>query len=105
MIIRTGCLAVALLCASVSAQAQDNGANTAAGAVIGGTAGALIGGALTGTGGGVAAGAIIGGTTGAIIGSQQPSSGGAYYFWANDGRCYLHRTNGSIVRVSRGNCR
>lgn len=91
---------VALTALPGPAAAQNN---TAAGAVIGGTAGALIGGAVTGTGGGVAAGAIIGGTTGALIGSQQQNRR-TYFFWGNDGRCYLRQTNGAVVRVSRGNC-
>lgn len=104
MIIRTGCLALAFVCAAATAQAQSNGANTAAGAIIGGTAGALIGGAVTGNSGGAVAGAVIGGTTGAIIGSQA-GQGDPYYFWGQDGRCYLHKTSGSIVRVSRGYCR
>ncbi|MFS8037274.1 glycine zipper domain-containing protein [Xanthobacter sp. AM11] len=106
MTIRSGLVALALATSTVAgmagvAQAQNN---TAAGAIIGGTAGALIGGAATGTAGGVAAGAIIGGTTGAIIGSQNDRNQ-AYYFWANDGRCYLHQNNGNVVRVSRSNCR
>jgi hypothetical protein len=52
--------------------AQDNcvksHGNVAAGAVVGGIFGALIGGAAShGRGGGVAAGALLGGTTGAVI--------------------------------------
>lgn len=92
--------AAALILASTGAQAQNN---TAAGAIFGGTAGALIGGAITGTGGGAVAGAVIGGTTGAIIGSQADQQQN-YYFWANDGRCYLHRADGAILKASRGHC-
>ena len=106
MRVRTLSFAIALTGACLGtvlpAQAQNNAGNVAAGAIIGGTAGALIGGAVTGNSGGVAAGALIGGTTGAIIGSQQP--GRSYYGWANDGRCYLHRADGAVVRVSRGYC-
>lgn len=94
-------LASALLAGSVVTAAAQN--NTAAGAIIGGTAGALIGGAVTGSAGGVAAGAIIGGTSGAIIGAQSDRNR-AYYFWGNNGRCYLRQPNGAVVRVSRGNC-
>ncbi|QRG07480.1 hypothetical protein EZH22_03505 [Xanthobacter dioxanivorans] len=105
MTIRSGLAAlafagVALAGTLVPAQAQNN---TAAGALIGGTAGALIGGAATGSAGGVAAGAIIGGTTGAIIGSQNDRRR-AYYFWGNNGRCFLRQSNGAVVRVNRGNC-
>ncbi len=94
-------LAGALVAGSaVTASAQNN---TVGGALIGGTAGALIGGAVTGSAGGAAAGAIIGGTTGAIIGNQQDQRR-AYYFWGNNGRCYLRQTNGNVVKVSRGYC-
>ncbi|MFG1278390.1 glycine zipper domain-containing protein [Xanthobacter autotrophicus] len=92
--------AAAFVGAASPAFAQNS---TVGGALIGGTAGALIGGAATGSAGGVAAGAIIGGTTGAIIGNQQDRNR-AYYFWGNDGRCYLRQSNGAVVRVSRGNC-
>ncbi|MFG1383656.1 glycine zipper domain-containing protein [Xanthobacter versatilis] len=104
MTIRSGlalALAMATFAGTVAPAAAQN--STVGGALIGGTAGALIGGAATGSAGGVAAGAIIGGTTGAIIGSQQDRNR-AYYFWGNDGRCYLRQSNGAVVRVSRGNC-
>ncbi|MFG1345697.1 glycine zipper domain-containing protein [Xanthobacter autotrophicus DSM 431] len=105
MTIRSGLAAIALAAVAfagtvATAEAQNN---TVGGALIGGTAGALIGGAVTGNAGGVAAGALIGGTTGAIIGNQQDRRR-AYYFWGNNGRCYLRQTNGSVVRVSRGYC-
>ncbi|MCG5234423.1 glycine zipper domain-containing protein [Xanthobacter oligotrophicus] len=106
MTIRSGlalALAVATFAGTVAPAAAQN--STVGGALIGGTAGALIGGAATGSAGGVAAGAIIGGTTGAIIGNQQDRNRNrAYYFWGNDGRCYLRQSNGAVVRVSRGNC-
>lgn len=104
MTIRSGlalALAIATFAGTVAPAAAQN--STVGGALIGGTAGALIGGAATGSAGGVAAGAIIGGTTGAIIGSQQDRNR-TYYFWGNDGRCYLRQSNGAVVRVSRGNC-
>lgn len=105
MTIRSGLAAfafatVAFAGTMATAQAQSN---TVGGALIGGTAGALIGGAVTGNAGGVAAGALIGGTTGAIIGNQQDHRR-TYYFWGNNGRCYLHQSNGAVVRVSRGYC-
>ncbi|MBB6308144.1 glycine zipper domain-containing protein [Xanthobacter tagetidis] len=102
MTFRTAFIAAsALLLASATAQAQNN---TAAGAIFGGTAGALIGGAVTGTGGGAVAGALIGGTTGAILGAQADQQNQSYYFWANDGRCYLHRADGAILKASRSRC-
>lgn len=93
-------LAGLVLMGPAPARAQGE---TAAGALIGGATGALIGGAVTGRAGGVAAGAIIGGTAGAVIGSQQERRR-AFYFWGNNGRCYLNQGNGNVVRVSRNNC-
>jgi len=101
MLVRSGLVALALVAAVPAAHAQGE---TAAGAIIGGTAGAIIGGAATGRAGGAAAGAIIGGTAGAIIGNQQEQRRNTYYFWGNDGRCYLHQGNGAVSRVSRGYC-
>lgn len=99
-------LAAALLAGAMlmadAAPARAQG-ETIGGALIGGTAGAIIGGAVTGRAGGAAAGALIGGTAGAVIGAQQERRR-AYYFWGNNGRCYLNQGNGEVVRVSKGNC-
>jgi len=72
------------------------------GALFGGAAGAIIGGAATGRAGGAIAGGIIGAAAGAAIaGSMEPRRHG--YYWYRGG-CWLHRWDGSYVRVSRRYC-
>ncbi|RTL97888.1 glycine zipper 2TM domain-containing protein [Ancylobacter aquaticus] len=85
-----------------AARAND----TAAGAIIGGTAGAIIGGATTGKAGGAVAGAVIGGTAGAIIGNQsdkKKNKNKSYYYWSG-GKCLYRYPNGQVIKVSKNYC-
>ncbi len=60
--------------------ARERSGNTAAGAIIGGIAGAAIGSGLSeGRGGGALAGALLGGTAGAAIGHGAATDCGGYY--------------------------
>lgn len=84
-----------------AAHAQDD---VAAGAVMGGITGAIIGGAVSGNARGAAAGAVIGGATGAIMGGalnlQQQRT---FYFW-NNGRCYYSDPSGQVMTVPKSYC-
>ncbi|MDE1568414.1 glycine zipper domain-containing protein [Aquabacter sp. P-9] len=96
-------MAVLLLasCLPGAGVAQDD---VAAGAVMGGITGAIIGGAVSGNARGAAAGAVIGGATGAILGgalNQQQQS--TYYFW-NNGRCYYSDNSGQVMTVPKAYC-
>lgn len=96
-------MAVALLVISLPTpgQAQDD---VAAGAVMGGITGAIIGGAVTGNAQGAAAGAVIGGATGAIMGGAlNQGQQRAFYFW-NRGRCYYSDPSGQVMTVPKGYC-
>lgn len=64
------------------AAAQD----ALSGGLLGGAAGAIIGGAVTGRAGGAIAGGLIGGATGAIIGAEAERRQGGLYWY--EGRCY-----------------
>lgn len=78
--------------------------DTAAGAIIGGTAGAIIGGAASGSAGGAVAGAVIGGTAGALIGNQSDKNKKkSYYYWSG-GKCFYRYPNGRVVKVSKNYC-
>lgn len=71
------------------------------GGLLGGAAGAIIGGAVTGRAGGAVAGGIIGGATGAIIGAQSERRNGGFYWY--EGRCY-QAVHGGYQRVQRRYC-
>ena len=71
------------------------------GAILGGAAGAILGGALDG-GRGAAIGAIVGGATGAAIAAQgQPRPGGYRYYQQ---ACYQQRGDGAWVVVAPEYC-
>src|SRR6516225_1033102 len=71
------------------------------GAIVGGTAGAIIGGILGG-GRGAAIGAIIGGATGAAIGAEgEPRPGGYRYY---QDACYQQQPDGAWLAVSPEYC-
>ncbi|CAL8973371.1 MULTISPECIES: glycine zipper domain-containing protein [Rhodoplanes] len=71
------------------------------GGLLGGAAGAIIGGAATGRAGGAIAGGIIGGATGAIIGAEAERRRGGFYWY--EGRCY-QAVPGGYQRVQRNYC-
>ncbi|QTL04601.1 hypothetical protein J5J86_04495 [Aquabacter sp. L1I39] len=94
-------MALMVSCLPVSTHAQDD---VAAGAVMGGITGAIIGGAISGDARGAAAGAVIGGATGAIMGGAlNPEQQRAFYFW-NRGRCYYSDPSGQVMTVPKGYC-
>ncbi len=93
-----GLLALALAAPVEQAAAQNE---TLGGALIGGAAGAIVGGAVGG-GRGAAIGAIVGAGTGAAIAAQgQPRPGGYY---AYRGGCYAQQPDGSYYAVSPRYC-
>ena len=55
---------------------------------------------MTGRPGGAAAGALIGGATGAMIGAEAERRRGGYYWW--HGRCYFQHPTGEYALVQRG---
>ena len=82
--------------AGSEAAAQD----PVGGALLGGAAGAIVGGALGGGRG--AAGAVVGGVTGAAIAAQgQPRPGGYRYYQQ---ACYQQRGDGAWVAVAPQYC-
>jgi hypothetical protein len=94
--------AAALLSIAIAAPAQDAVAqDPVGGAILGGAAGAILGGALDG-GRGAAIGAIVGGATGAAIAAQgQPRPGGYRYYQR---ACYQQRGDGAWVVVAPDYC-
>ena len=93
--------ATALLIAAIAAPVNEARAqDILGGALLGGAAGAIIGGAVGG-GRGAAIGAIIGSGTGAAIAAEGERRGGYYYY--RDG-CYAERPDGSYVGVSPAYC-
>lgn len=91
-------LALAVVMPAHEAAAQNN---TLGGALFGGAAGAIVGGAVGG-GRGAAIGAIIGAGTGAAIGSEGDRRRDGYY-WYHDG-CYIQRGDGAWMRVDPRYC-
>jgi uncharacterized protein YcfJ len=93
----------ALLALAVTMPAQEAAAqnNTLGGALFGGAAGAIVGGAIGG-GRGAAIGAVIGAGTGAAIGSEGDRRRGGYY-WYHDG-CFIQRPDGYWIRVDPRYC-
>ncbi|MBK5961995.1 hypothetical protein CCR97_27920 [Rhodoplanes elegans] len=85
------------LAPSGPAAAQD----ALTGGLLGGAAGAIIGGAATGRAGGAIAGGLIGGAAGAIIGAQAEQRRGGFYWY--EGRCY-QAVPGGYQRVQRQYC-
>jgi hypothetical protein len=79
------------------AAAQD----PVAGAILGGTAGAIVGRALGGERGAVI-GAVIGGSSGAIIAAQGEPRPGGYRYYRNG--CYQERGDGTWVVVAPQYC-
>jgi len=93
--------ASALLLAAIAAPANDAAAqDILGGALLGGAAGAIIGGAVGG-GRGAAIGAIIGSGTGAAIAAEGERRGD-YYYYRNG--CYVERSDGSYVAVAPAYC-
>jgi len=92
----------ALIALIISMSTQDVAAqDPLGGALLGGAAGAIIGGAVGG-GRGAAIGAIVGGTTGAAIAAQgEPRPGGYRYYQQG---CYQQRPDGGWVVVAPQYC-
>jgi hypothetical protein len=92
-----------LVALAVCAPLQEAAAqeSTLGGALFGGAAGAIVGGALGG-GRGAAVGAILGAGTGAAIASQGQPRPGGYYYYQNG--CYLPRADGSYIAVDPAYC-
>ncbi len=90
-------LASALVMPVQEAAAQD----VFGGALFGGAAGAIVGGALGG-GRGAAIGSIIGAGTGAAIAAEGERRRNGYYYY-RDG-CWLQRPDGAWVRVHPRYC-
>ena len=92
----------ALIALIISMSTQDVAAqDPLGGALLGGAAGAIIGGAVGG-GRGAAIGAIVGGTTGAAIAAQGEPRPGGYRYYQNG--CYVQQGDGSWVGVSPRYC-
>ena len=91
-------LALAVVMPAHEAAAQNN---TLGGALFGGAAGAIVGGAVGG-GRGAAIGAIIGAGTGAAIASEGDRRRDGYY-WYHDG-CYIQRYDGAWLRADPRYC-
>ncbi len=100
---KTGTLAAAALVSLAvvmppkPAPAQD----ALSGGLIGGTAGAIIGGLATRRPGGALVGGLIGGTAGALIGANAQRRRGGFYWYR--GRCYQAVYN-RYRRVPRRYC-
>lgn len=96
-------IAAAALLATMLIQVQPAAAqDPLGGALLGGAAGAIIGGSVSGTGEGAAIGAIIGAASGAIIAQEAQRNRRGYYAWRQG--CYIHRRDGSWMRVHPRNC-
>ena len=92
----------ALIALIISMSTQDVAAqDPLGGALLGGAAGAIIGGAVGG-GRGAAIGAIVGGTTGAAIAAQGEPRPGGYRYYQNG--CYVQQPDGSWAGVSPRYC-
>jgi uncharacterized protein YcfJ len=94
--------AAALIAIAMAAPVRDAAAqDPIGGAIIGGAAGAILGGALDG-GRGAVIGAIVGGASGAAIAAQgQPRPGGYRYY---EQACYQQRPDGAWVVVAPQYC-
>ncbi len=92
----------ALLMLALATPVHDAAAqDVPGGALLGGVGGAIIGGAVGG-GRGALIGAGVGAATGAIIAAEGERRRGGYYYYRRG--CYLRRSDGVWVRVSRRYC-
>ena len=101
MLRKFGIAAVLALVSAMPAHEAAAQNNTLGGAIFGGAAGAIVGGALGG-GRGAAIGAVLGAGTGAAIASEGERRRNGYYYY-RDG-CYLQRPDGYWVRVDPRYC-
>ena len=94
--------AAALIATVMIAPVRDAAAqDPLGGAIIGGAAGAILGGAFDG-GRGAVLGAIVGGATGAAIAAQGQARPGGYHYYEH--ACYQQRGDGAWVVVAPEYC-
>jgi hypothetical protein len=94
--------AIVLLMIATAAPVHDAAAQDPVGnAILGGAAGAIVGGALGG-GRGAAIGAVVGGVTGAAVAAQGQARPGGYRYYQQ--ACYQQRGDGAWVVVAPEYC-